>query len=204
MPRAGLPDSSDTGSQARHDPPVRMTALLAAAVVVLTVVLAGCGASTGSRAALLPEPALAPPPGPVALGVREVPGLGPVMTTGAGYVVYMFPPDQRHVVSCIDACAGSWPPVTITRGAAPVLGPGVDPALVGQIPNLADPSGRPVVTYAGWPLYTYAADIDPGQASGQGLDLDGGPWYVLAPSGRVVVPPDQLADVDTGMETGGR
>ena len=41
-----------------------------------------------------------------------------------------------------------------------------------------------MVTYNGWPLYTYASDIQPGQATGQGIDLNGGKWYGDAPVRR--------------------
>ena len=45
-----------------------------------------------------------------------------------------------------------------------------------------------MVTYDGWPLYTYTGDIDPGQATGQDIDLNGGDWYVLRPSGLPLIP----------------
>ena len=50
----------------------------------------------------------------------------------------------------------------------------------------AVPVGGRVVTYNKWPLYTYVADTKPGQATGQALNLNGGLWYVLAPSGKVI------------------
>ena len=40
------------------------------------------------------------------------------------------------------------------------------------------------MTYAGHPLYTYAADAKPGDVKGQNLDQFGAEWYVLAPSGQ--------------------
>jgi hypothetical protein len=49
-----------------------------------------------------------------------------------------------------------------------------------------DPTGGRVATYAGWPLYTYVADRAPGSVKGQALNLNGGLWYVLAPSGKVI------------------
>jgi hypothetical protein len=49
-----------------------------------------------------------------------------------------------------------------------------------------DPAGGRVVTYARWPLYTYAADTRPGVANGQALNLNGGLWYVLSPTGKVI------------------
>lgn len=60
---------------------------------------------------------------------------------------------------------------------------GVKQRLLGSDP---DPAGGRVVTYAGWPLYGYIADIGAGTANGQALDLNGGHWFVLAPSGRVI------------------
>jgi hypothetical protein len=42
------------------------------------------------------------------------------------------------------------------------------------------------VTYAHWPLYTYVSDTAPGQASGQALNLNGGLWYVISPSGKLI------------------
>jgi hypothetical protein len=35
-------------------------------------------------------------------------------------------------------------------------------------------------------LYTYVSDTAAGQARGQALNLNGGYWYVLAPSGKVI------------------
>ena len=43
-----------------------------------------------------------------------------------------------------------------------------------------------MVTYAGWPLYTYVTDTTSGQANGQALNLNGGLWYVISPSGKVI------------------
>ena len=49
-----------------------------------------------------------------------------------------------------------------------------------------DPAGGRVITYKGWPLYTYVADTKPGMTTGQALNLNGGLWYVLSPSGKVL------------------
>lgn len=47
-------------------------------------------------------------------------------------------------------------------------------------------AGGRVVTYDGWPLYTYVTDTAAGQANGQALNLNGGLWYVISPSGKVI------------------
>ena len=51
---------------------------------------------------------------------------------------------------------------------------------------IAGPGGKQQVTYAGHPLYYYAADGKPGDTAGQALDQFGAEWYVLAPTGAKV------------------
>jgi len=57
--------------------------------------------------------------------------------------------------------------------------------------TVTGPTGRRVVTYAGWPLYTYAGDVAAGEANGQGLNLNGDSWFVMNPAGKALVPADQ-------------
>jgi len=69
-------------------------------------------------------------------------------------------------------------------GQEPSAGGGVKQSMLGAVSN---PSGSgQVVTYDGWPLYTYTADTGPGKATGQAVNLDGGLWYVISPDGKVV------------------
>jgi hypothetical protein len=49
-----------------------------------------------------------------------------------------------------------------------------------------DPAGGKVVTYNKWPLYTYVADSAAGQANGEGVNANGGRWYVISPAGKLV------------------
>jgi predicted lipoprotein with Yx(FWY)xxD motif len=46
--------------------------------------------------------------------------------------------------------------------------------------------GTTEVTYNGWPLYTWAEDTHPGEATGQALNNNGGLWYVLDTAGDAV------------------
>jgi predicted lipoprotein with Yx(FWY)xxD motif len=124
----------------------------------------------------------------VMIKVRAVHGLGKVLVTGKGYVLYMFEPDGRRAVTCTGACAGTWPPVKLPTGAAAGAEQGVESSLLGSDP---DPAGGRVLTYNGWPLYTYSGDVEPGQATGQAIDLNGGEWYVIRPSGQPLIPSPQ-------------
>jgi predicted lipoprotein with Yx(FWY)xxD motif len=121
--------------------------------------------------------------GRLTVQAQPVDGLGSVLVTNKGYALYMFPPDAAKRVTCTGDCARGWPPLVLPDRASVVAGPGVRADLLGTV--LA-PDGKRVVTYRGWPLYTYLGDADPGHAAGQGKDDDGGDWYAIRPSGQIV------------------
>ena len=109
--------------------------------------------------------------------------LGTVLVTNKEYALYTFPPDAARHVTCAGGCASAWPPLTLHTGQTAAAGAGVRAGLLGTVP---DPGGGRVVTYHGWPLYTYLGDASPGHAAGQGKNDDGGYWYVMRPSGQIV------------------
>jgi predicted lipoprotein with Yx(FWY)xxD motif len=114
---------------------------------------------------------------------KTVPGLGTILTNGQGRSLYLFVPDRRKQVTCVNICARVWPPAKLAAGQKATASGRAKPSLLGSDP---DPEGGRVLTYAGWPLYTYIADSVPGSASGQGLSTNGGLWYVLSPSGQPI------------------
>jgi predicted lipoprotein with Yx(FWY)xxD motif len=118
-----------------------------------------------------------------AIRTRVLPGHGDVLATAGGFTLYVFEPDGHQTVSCTDACAGSWPPLFEPPTGIPAAAPGVRAAMLATLP---DPDGGQVITYAGWPLYTYVADSGAGTARGQAINLNGGLWYVISPSGTVI------------------
>lgn len=128
-------------------------------------------------------------PSHVTVTTRPVTGLGRILVDGAGFALYMFPPDAGGRVSCTGPCAGTWPPLAIAAGHLPAAA-GINAADLG---TLHDPNtGARVVTYLGYPLYRYAGDLTPGVANGQALFNNGGPWYVLDPAGQpVTTDPEQ-------------
>ena len=119
----------------------------------------------------------------VKVSTRRLPKLGVVLVNSKGMTLYMFVPDKRTKVTCVGTCAAVWPPMKLPKGARPVARGAAHARLLGSDRN---PSGGRVVTYNKWPLYTYVADRAPGQAKGQALNLNGGYWYVLSPSGKVI------------------
>jgi len=158
---------------------MRTERFLAAVVVAVMAPLAAIGALAVDPA----NTAVAKRAGPVRISTKKLPGLGTVLVNGKGRTLYMFVPDKHSRVTCVRTCAAIWPPVKLPSGAKPVASGLVKVSLLGSDP---DPAGGRVVTYARWPLYTYVADRAPGQAKGQALNLNGGFWYALAPSGQVI------------------
>jgi predicted lipoprotein with Yx(FWY)xxD motif len=103
-----------------------------------------------------------------------------VLVNGQGRTLYTFMPDGASKVTCVGACAVTWPPLKISSGQKPATSGGINPSLVGSD---ADPSGGRVVTYENSPLYLYVRDPTAGTYNGQGLNSKGGLWYVVSPSG---------------------
>ncbi|MCE5288656.1 MAG: hypothetical protein LLG14_05375 [Nocardiaceae bacterium] len=48
--------------------------------------------------------------------VRNLPGIGDYLTDVSGYALYIFPPDDHHIVACTGECLGSWLPVLVHDG----------------------------------------------------------------------------------------
>src|SRR5262249_8780900 len=113
-------------------------------------------------------------------GAHAAPGgqLGTLRVTNRAFALYVFAPDAARQVTCTGGCATCWPPLLVHAGETVAAGPGVRPGPLGTAPN---PGGGRVVTYHGWPLYTYLRDAAPGDAAGQGAGDDGCYWYRRPP-----------------------
>lgn len=156
----------------------RSKAFIAVAVVV--AVLAGIAGYVYARYSVVRFSA---DHGRLTVEAEKIGELGTVLVTNKGFALYTFPPDAASSVTCTDDCAFAWPPLRVPDGGQVVAGEGVHADLLGMMPS---PDGGRVVTYHGWPLYTYLGDADPGKAVGQGVNADGGYWYVIHPSGQIV------------------
>jgi predicted lipoprotein with Yx(FWY)xxD motif len=97
-----------------------------------------------------------------------------ILVNGQGMTLYYYTPDKDKSVTCTGACASIWPPV-MAGSSAPSSVSGVS----GTFGSDPDPSGGSVITYNGWPLYTFASDSAAGQTNGQGYQ---GIWFVATPS----------------------
>jgi predicted lipoprotein with Yx(FWY)xxD motif len=154
------------------------------AIVPLAALLAAaCGSSSNTTTRKSTSAPPVRPKAPVTVSTRTIKPYGTVLVNSAGHALYTFAPDKAKKVTCTGACAKIWPPLKVSSGAKPTSAAGIQASLLGSDPN---PGGGRVVTYNGWPLYAYVTDTTAGVAHGQGLNLNGGRWYLMSPSGTPV------------------
>ncbi len=141
--------------------------------------------------------------GPLTVQVAHDDAYGDYLTDGSGMALYVAAAPgkaaeanasgQVQLAACTGACLQVWPPA-LTAGP-PVAGEGVHSELLKTVDG---PDGGLQVSYAGWPLYTFAADTSKGDTFGQavvppqGAAL-GAAWYLIAPDGKLILsqPPKQ-------------
>lgn len=161
-------------------------------LVVGLLALAGCGSSSSSTNSSASTPTSStlttttstPSAATAQISVKTVSGLGPVLVNSEGHTLYIFEPDKHVKVTCVGACASLWPPVKLSSGQKAAVAGEAKSSLLASDP---DSEGGQVLTYAGWPLYAYAADSAAGTANGQAVNSYGGVWYVISPAGKVIV-----------------
>jgi predicted lipoprotein with Yx(FWY)xxD motif len=147
--------------------------LLVPAGLAAAFVIAACSSpssSTSSGGAASSAPAAA---GSSALKTAKIGG-ATVVTNAKGFTLYWFVPDTATTSKCNGSCATFWPPV---KGPA-TAGAGV----TGKLATIKRADGSAQATYNGHPLYTYVGDHAPGQATGNGLNVNGGVWHEVTVS----------------------
>lgn len=101
--------------------------------------------------------------------------LGEFLVGPDGMTLYIFTNDEPGVSNCTGGCADNWPPLVLESGE-PVAGDGV----TGELALITRDDGSQQVTYDGAPLYYWANDSAPGDATGHEV---GGVWFVARADG---------------------
>ena len=146
--------------------------MVAACAGTGTVGAAGPGGSADSSVKTVSSPS--PGSSSTTLKTRKINGVV-VLTNAKGFTLYWFAPDTSTKSNCNGSCAAIWPTV---KGPA-TAGPGV----TGKLGTIKRSDGSTQATYNRHPLYTYVADTAPGQARGNGLNVNGGLWHEVTVSG---------------------
>lgn len=107
---------------------------------------------------------------------------GTILVSASGRTLYRYTVDRQRVNKCTadPGCNPYWPPLLIKAGAKATAGTGVKAA---KLSTIKAKNGMRQVTYAGWPLYTFAGDTSAGQTKGQGFEKQ---WYVVNTNGGLV------------------
>jgi predicted lipoprotein with Yx(FWY)xxD motif len=161
---------------------------LAAVAAGATLVAAGCGSSTKTESTPAAPASTGASTAPAAAGGASVSAvrtsLGTILVAGPKHLtVYRFEADKGTTSTCSGACASLWPPVAAPSSGTPQVSGGLSAALVGTTTRS---DGSKQITYAGHPLYYFAADSEQGQTKGQGINSFGAHWYVLGASGAAI------------------
>ena len=106
--------------------------------------------------------------------------LGPVVADDTGQVLYAYADDTPTTSACnADWCLVDWPPLQTAGTGSPTAAPGI----TAPVTVIHGAGGTRQVTLGGHPLYTFAGDLHPGDARGQGVGSD---WYLVSPSGTLI------------------
>ena len=186
----------------------------------LVLLLAACGGNTGSSmnagSAYGGSSMSASPTASAMMGGGSTSGMGTttatltmkttkigkVLTDSKGDTLYVYSKDMRGAAStCTMTCAKEWPAVK----GKPEAAMGVK--FAGSLGSVKDMDGTIQATYDGYPLYTYAGDMAPGETSGNGA---GGVWHVItgslltaSSSGGMMASPTPKSTMGMGGSSGG-
>jgi predicted lipoprotein with Yx(FWY)xxD motif len=138
---------------------------------------ASASEAPASEAPASEAPASEAPAGDATVSLAEN-ALGTILVDGSGMTLYGFTADTDGTPTCYDGCAAAWPPL-LADGTV-VAGEGLDPALLTTVERT---DGTMQVKYGDWPLYLWAQDQAPGDATGQGVN---DVWFVVGADGELI------------------
>ncbi len=101
--------------------------------------------------------------------------LGDLVVGNNGMTLYIFLKDEAGESNCTGNCAVNWPPLTVPAGTSPTRGADVTE----KLGTISREDGTRQITYNDWPLYYWAKDAKPDDATGQNVE---NVWYVVKPS----------------------
>jgi predicted lipoprotein with Yx(FWY)xxD motif len=171
-PRRTRPPASPRPRLAR----ARHLALIGATSGVAALALSACSSAGSSQATTTAAT--------YTVATADVPGVGTVLTNGAGRTFYILSSEAGGKLTCTDAngCTAVWPDTELPAGmTSGVAGSGVQASVLGTVRSA---EGKLYLSYGGWPLYTYTGDSGPHQSNGQGVNSFGGTWTAITVAGQ--------------------
>jgi predicted lipoprotein with Yx(FWY)xxD motif len=119
--------------------------------------------------------------------------IGTYVSDNDGMTLYRFDKDtaKPSKSNCMGDCAVTWPPLLV-KSPGEIYNVGVDASTVGYVER---PDGTCQVTIAGWPVYYFSKDQQPGDIKGQGV---GNTWFAINPKGGKTGAVQQSSDQSNG------
>ena len=119
--------------------------------------------------------------------------IGTYVSDNDGMTLYRFDKDtaKPSKSNCQGDCAVTWPPLLV-KSPGQIYNVGVDASTVGYVER---PDGTCQVTIAGWPVYYFSKDQQPGDIKGQGV---GNTWFAINPKGGKTSAVQQSSQQSTG------
>ena len=148
----------------------------AAGLAALALTVSACGSSGSATSTPAAGASSASPAAGGSTVSQTTVGGQQVLTDSKGMVLYWFVIDTPTTSKCEGSCLTFWPvvPGPVTAGSG----------VTGTLGTITRSDGSKQATYDGHPLYTYTADSAPGQANGNGINVDGGVWHEVTASGQ--------------------
>lgn len=146
------------------------------ALVLVAVLATGCGDSSTD-----------PDPPEFDIQLTSTSSHGEVLADGEGNVLYFFTPDVKGESLCEGDCVSNWPVFNVDQ---PQLGDGLQ---MNDFGSISRPDGDSQTTFAGWPLYYFAGDDQPGTVNGDGVN---DVWFVAKPNFSLMLATQQLVGAD--------
>ena len=173
----------------------------AAGLAAFALTVSACASSGSSSATTANTPAAGgnSSSAPAAAGGNTVSqktiGNQQVLVDSKGMTLYWFAIDTSSTSKCSGQCLTFWPPATgpVTAGSG----------VTGTLGTITRSDGTKQATYLGHPLYTFAGDHAPGQAKGNGKNLEGGLWWEMTVSGSTPAPAAGGGSTATSTSGGG-
>lgn len=154
--------------------------------LALASTIAACGgddtegsSSTGGGGGSSSGPAESAPAASATIISRDIPGFEIGLATNDRRPVYVRTGDSIESPTCVDGCLKDFPPVE-PEGEAATAGPDVD---ADKLETFTRPDGTKQVAFDGQPLYSNSGK---GLLDGQGVELDGGTFYIFSPDGDAI------------------
>jgi predicted lipoprotein with Yx(FWY)xxD motif len=108
--------------------------------------------------------------GTTTIQIRKGPNGVGYLTDSKGMTLYYYTKDADGQSACYGGCAAAWP---VFYAPTVTIPSSLD---MGDFGTITRTDGTKQTTYYGWPLYYWAKDKSPGDATGEGV---GKVWYIL-------------------------